>query len=37
MAAKKKNTAKKEQHHKSKRKVVYEIKDVEDADFEEIK
>lgn len=37
MATKKKNTAKKESYRKPKRKVVYEIKDVEDADFEEIK
>lgn len=37
MAAKKKNASKKASYRKPNRKVVYEIKDVEDADYEEIK
>jgi hypothetical protein len=37
MAAKKKSASEKAEYRKPKRKVVYEIKDVEDADFEEIK
>lgn len=37
MATKKKNTSGEAKYSKPKRKVVYEIKDVVDADFEEIK